>query len=112
MTQHLYDCGQCLDYYAQCVEANISPAPLHVKKDCMKKLKIPLNTKQIMVAYATAACIAMGLYSAGWLDKTIDYAPKGIEKSFKAIDMVSENVNHVTNKIIWRDFNGTSKKEK
>ena len=112
MMMHLSDCSLCLDHYTNCVEQNISPAPLQIKKEVMKKVKRPLNTKQIMIAYATAACIATGLYSLGWLDKSLEYAPKGIEKSFQAIDVVSENVNKVTNIIIWRDFNGGNKKEK
>lgn len=106
MTLHLADCDECLDYYTQCAEANISLAPVHVKKEIMKRVRKPFNTKQIMIAYATAACIATGLYSFGWIDKTIDYAPEGIERSFNAIDLVSKNVNQITNKIIWRGFNG------
>lgn len=109
MTLHLQDCSQCLEDYTYCVEGNISPAPLRVKKEIMKKVKNPLNTRQIMFAYATAACIATGFYSIGWLDKTIDYAPIGIEKSIDTIDAISENVNHITNKIIWRDLNGKEK---
>lgn len=112
MTLHLSDCDICLDYYTNCIEANLSSAPSRIKKDLMKKVKKPLNTMKIMIAYATAACIATGLYSVGWLDKTIAYAPRGIEKSFKAIDVVSGTVNNVANKIIWRDSNGRIGKEK
>lgn len=109
MTEHLADCNQCLEYYTDCATKNISLAPLGVKKKIMKNIKKSSHTKQIMIAYATAACIATGFYSVGWLDKTLDYAPQGIEKSFDAIDVISENVNHITNKIIWRDLNGKEK---
>lgn len=109
MTLHLSTCGECLDKYTQCVELNISPAPLKIKKGLMKEIKKPINTKQIMFAYVAAASIAMGFYSFGWFDKTVDYAPKGVEKSFNAIVTVSDNVSQITNNIIWREFNEKEK---
>ena len=109
MTLHLATCGECLEAYTKCVEANISPAPPEMKKVIMKEIKKPINTKKIMFAYAAAACIAMGFYSFGWLDKTIDYAPQGVDKSFNTIINVSQNVSQITNNIIWRDFNEKEK---
>ena len=109
MTLHLPKCSGCLEQYTQCVEANILPAPLEMKKEIMREIKKPIDIKQIMFAYVAAASIAMGFYSFGWLDKTVDYAPKGMEKSFNAIIMVSENASQITNNIIWRDFNEKEK---
>lgn len=109
MTGHLSKCSECLKQYIQCVEANIFPAPSEMKKEIMKAINKPVSTKQIMAAYVAAACIAMGLYSFGWLDKTVDYAPKGIEKTCNAIITVSDNVSQITNNMIWRDFNGKEK---
>ena len=63
MTLHLSACSECLDFYTKCVEGYISPAPLKIKKEIMKAVKKPINTKQIMFAYVVAASIAMGLYS-------------------------------------------------
>ena len=53
--------------------------------------------------------ISMGLYSFGWLDKTVDYAPKGMEKSFNMMIIVSDHVTQITNNIIWRNFNEKEK---
>lgn len=109
MTVHLSACSECLDLYTKCVEGYISPAPLKIKKEIMKRVKKLINTKQIMFAYVAAASIAMGLYSFGLLDKTMDYTPKGMEKSFNTMIIVSDNISKITNNIIWRDFNEEEK---
>lgn len=109
MNYHLSKCSGCLKKYMQCVEANISLAPSEVKKEIMKAVKKSVSIKQIMFTYVAAACIAMGLYSFGWLDKTVDYAPKSIEKTCNAIIIVSDNVSQITNNMIWRDFNEKEK---
>lgn len=108
MTLHLSGCDECLDKYTDCVQANISVAPLRIKKEIMKevnKSNSSHNTKQIMFAYVTAACIALGFYSFGLFDKTIDHVPKSMNQSLKAIETVANNVNKITNNYIWRDLN-------
>ena len=109
MTLHLAQCNECLDLYTLCVEADLSLAPSRIQQNVMGDIKKLNNPKQIMFAYITAACIALGFYSFGIFDKTIEHVPNGVDQSLSAIATVTNNLNEITNNFIWRD---SSVKEK
>lgn len=103
MTLHLSSCDECLAYYGECAEANIFVAPPEIKENVMERVKKPIDTRRVMLTYVLAASIALGFYSFGLIDKTLDFAPRTIEESTKVAGAAVDNFSQIITNFVWRD---------